>query len=157
MSIDSVKRYFANWQMEDRVLEFTVSSATVAAAALAVGCREQEIAKTMSFKLHDEAILIVLAGDARINNTKFKAQFKTKAILLKGDEVEARTGHPVGGVCPFDLPGDVTVYLDASLRRFAMVYPACGTANSAIGLTIPELEMTSHSVGWVDVSKIDEA
>lgn len=155
MSIDTVKQYFAKWQMEDRVLEFAVSSATVAAAASAVGCQEQEIAKTMSFKLHDEVILIVLAGDARINNAKFKAQFKTKAVLLKGDEVEVRTGHPVGGVCPFALPDDVTVYLDESLKRFEIVYPACGTANSAIGLTIPELEKTSRRAGWVDVGKID--
>lgn len=153
MSFESVKNYFRKWDMQDRAMEFPVSSASVAEAAIAVGCEEKQIAKTMSFKVQDKPILIVLAGDARIDNSKYKARFHTKAVMLKGDEVEALTGHAIGGVCPFDVKEGVTVYLDESLKRFETVYPACGSNNSAIELSIAELEKCSGFSDWVDIGK----
>lgn len=153
MSLESVKNYFKKWDMEDRIQEFPISSATVEEAAIAIGCREKEIAKTMSFKIADKAVLIVMAGDAKIDNPKFKAQYHTKAVMLKGDEVEELTGHPAGGVCPFGISEDIAVYLDESLKRFEKVYPACGSRNSAIGLTLEELEKYSNYYEWVDVCK----
>lgn len=153
MSIDKVKAYFKQFNMEDKVMEFPVSSATVAKAAQALHCEEAHIAKTMSFKLDDKAILVVMAGDVRIDNRKFKEKFHKKATMLKGDEVEALTGFPIGGVCPFASKDGVKVYLDESLKRFEKVYPACGSRNSAIELTIPELEKYSQAVEWIDISK----
>ncbi len=153
MSLESVKSYFKKWNMEDRIQEFPMSSATVEEAAVAIHCQEKEIAKTMSFKIADKAMLIVMAGDAKIDNSKFKAQYHTKAVMLKGDEVEQLTGHPAGGVCPFGLSNDIEVYLDNSLKRFEKVYPACGSRNSAIGLTLKELEKYSNCQEWVDVCK----
>lgn len=157
MSIEKVRSYFRQWPgMEEKILEFPVSSATVAEAAKAVGTEERRIAKTLSFMLDDGPILVVAAGDAKIDNKKFKATFHKKATMLKVDELTELIGHPVGGVCPFGIKEGVKVYLDQSLRRFPSVFPACGSANSAIELTIPELEIYSRFEEWVDVCKIPE-
>ena len=157
MSIEKVRSYFRQWPgMEEKILEFPVSSATVAEAAKAVGTEERRIAKTLSFMLDDGPILVVAAGDAKIDNKKFKATFHKKATMLKVDELTELVGHPVGGVCPFGIKEGVKVYLDQSLRRFPSVFPACGSANSAIELTIPELEIYSRFEEWVDVCKIPE-
>ena len=153
MAIDRVRTYFKQYHMEDRILEFEVSSATVELAATAVGCEPQRIAKTLSFLVNDAPILIVTAGDAKIDNPKYKAAFHAKAKMLSPEQVQALIGHAVGGVCPFAVNGGVTVYLDASLKRFQTVFPACGSANSAIELTLPELQQTSGFTGWVDVCK----
>ena len=157
MSIGKVRAYFETLGIADRLREFTVSSATVELAAAALGCDGAHIAKTMSFMTPAGVILVVAAGDARIDNHKYKETFHTKAKMLSADEVEPLVGHPVGGVCPF-VPNDgVHVCLDASLRRFDTVYPACGSPSSAIGLTIPELEKyAAQPVTWVDVCKIPE-
>lgn len=157
MAIDKVRAYFRQFGMEERILEFGVSSATVDLAAAALGCEPCRIAKTLSFKNGDGAILIVAAGDARIDNKKYKAQFGAKAAMLHGDEVEQLTGHAIGGVCPFAVNEGATVYLDESLKRFETVYPACGSSNSAIELTIPQLEQYSGYTAWIDVSKDIEA
>lgn len=157
MSIEKVRAYFESCGIADRIREFTVSSATVELAAAALGCDGAHIAKTMSFMTPDGVILVVAAGDARIDNHKYKDTFHTKAKMLAADEVETLVGHPVGGVCPFAPNGGVHVCLDASLRRFDTVYPACGSPSSAIGLTIPELEKyAAQPVAWVDVCKIPE-
>ena len=157
MSIEKVRSYFRQWPgMEEKILEFPVSSATVAEAAKAVGTEERRIAKTLSFMLDDGPILVVAAGDAKIDNKKFKATFHKKATMLKVDELTELIGHPVGGVCPFGIKEGVRVYLDQSLRRFPSVFPACGSANSAIELSIPELEIYSRFEEWVDVCKIPE-
>lgn len=157
MSIEKVRSYFRQWPgMEEKILEFPVSSATVAEAAKAVVTEERRIAKTLSFMLDDGPILVVAAGDAKIDNKKFKATFHKKATMLKVDELTELIGHPVGGVCPFGIKEGVRVYLDQSLRRFPSVFPACGSANSAIELTIPELEIYSRFEEWVDVCKIPE-
>lgn len=157
MSIEKVKSYFRQWPgMEEKILEFPVSSATVAEAAKAVGTEERRIAKTLSFILDDGPILVVAAGDAKIDNKKFKATFHKKATMLKVDELTELVGHPVGGVCPFGIKEGVKVYLDQSLRRFPTVFPACGSANSAIELTIPELETYSLFDQWVDVCKVPD-
>lgn len=153
MSIERVRSYFKDYGMEDRVLEFNISSATVELAAKALGCEECRIAKSMSFKIGENAIIIVTAGDVKIDNAKYKAKFGTKAKMLQFDEVEPLTGHKVGGVCPFAVNEGVTVYLDESLKRFNTVFPACGSSNSAIELTIPELERYSGYIDWVDVCK----
>lgn len=153
MSIEKVKAYFKTCDMEDRVLEFTVSSATVELAAQAVGCEPGRIAKTLSFMVNEGPVLIVAAGDAKIDNHKYKQQFGTKAKMLTADEAARLIGHAVGGVCPFAVNPGVTVYLDASLKRFETVFPACGSSNSAIELTIPELEKHSGYTAWVDVCK----
>ena len=153
MSIDKVKAYFAQHGMEDRVVEFDVSSATVELAAVAVGCEPCRIAKSLTFKADDGAVLIVAAGDARVDNKKFKARFAQKAKMLTPQEAVELVGHAVGGVCPFAVNAGVKVYLDESLRRFDTVFPACGSANSAIELTIAELEMHAASLCWVDVCK----
>ena len=157
MSIEKVRAYFETLGIADRLREFTVSSATVELAAAALGCDGAHIAKTMSFMTPEGVVLVVAAGDARIDNHKYKARFHTKAKMLSADVVEPLVGHPVGGVCPF-VPNDgVHVCLDASLRRFDTVYPACGSPSSAIGLTIPELEKyAAQPVTWVDVCKIPE-
>ena len=139
--------------MEDRILEFYVSSATVEQAAQAVGCEPARIAKTLSFKVEDQPILIVAAGDAKIDNPKYKAKFHKKAQMLKPEEVTEFIGHAVGGVCPFGVPDSVDVYLDESLRRFDTVYPAAGSSNSAVRLSCEELERCAGADGWVDVCK----
>ena len=153
MSIEKVRAYFAQFGMEDRVLEFDVSSATVELAAQAVGVEGKQIAKTLSFLLGDACILIVAAGDARVDNKKYKEHFGLKAKMLAHDDVPEYIGHAVGGVCPFAVPENVNVYLDVSLRRFETVYPACGSPNSAIALTLPELEQYSGFSAWVDVCR----
>ena len=153
MSIEKVKDYFRQYGMEGRVLEFPVSSATVELAAQALGCKPGRIAKTLSFLVGARAVLIVAAGDAKVDNHKYKAQFGVKAKMLSADEVTELVGHAVGGVCPFAVNEGVTVYLDESLKRFDTVYPACGSSNSAIELTIPELEQYSGFAGWIDVCK----
>ena len=154
MAIERVKAFFAERGMEGRVQEFDTSSATVELAAAAVGCEPARIAKTLSFHVGDRVALIVAAGDARIDNPKFKAQFHTKAKMLAAADAERRIGHAVGGVCPFAVNDGCDVYLDASLRRFDTVYPACGSANSAIGLTLAELERYARPVAWIDVCKL---
>ena len=156
MSIEKVRAYFQTLGITDRIMEFEVSSATVELAAAALGCEGARIAKTLSFRQGDEPILIVAAGDARIDNAKYKARFKAKAKMLTPDEAASLVGHAVGGVCPFAVNEGVTVYLDESLRRFETVYPACGSSNSAIELTVPELERYSGFSEWVDVTKLPE-
>lgn len=156
MAIDRVKDYFAKFGMEDKILEFEVSSATVALAAQALGCEPARIAKTLSFLVDGQAILIVAAGDVKIDNSKYKHQFATKAKMLTPDEVVEMVGHAVGGVCPFGINEGVKVYLDESLKRFETVFPACGSSNSAIELTIPQLEQYAAGEGWVDVCKLIE-
>lgn len=153
MAIEAVREFFARSHMEDRILEFAESSATVELAAQAVGCEPGRIAKTLSFNVNGQPVLIVAAGDARIDNPKFKAQFQTKAKMLSPDEVLTLVGHAVGGVCPFAVKEGVTTYLDASLKRFDTVYPACGSSNSAIGLSLAELEQYSNFTAWIDVCK----
>ena len=154
MAIEKVKEYFAGHGIADRILEFDVSSATVDLAAAAIGCVPGRIAKTLSFSVNGSAILIVCAGDARIDNPKYKARFSAKAKMLTPDEASALIGHAVGGVCPFAVGPGVSVFLDESLRAYETVYPACGSGNSAIELTIPELEQySSNFSGWVDVCK----
>ena len=156
MAIEKVREYFRPFGMEDKILEFDVSSATVELAAQALHCEEQRIAKTMSFMVDDHAILIVTAGDAKVQNGKFKAEFSCKAKMLSFEEVEPLIGHAVGGVCPFGINEGVKVYLDESLKRFETVFPACGSGNSAIELTIPQLEQYSNFEKWVDVCKLPE-
>lgn len=153
MAIKRVKEYFDQFGIADRVREFEVSSATVELAAQALSCEPCRIAKTLSFTVDGCAVLIVTAGDAKIDNPKYKAQFGTKAKMLTPDEVEALVGHAVGGVCPFGINEGVTVYLDSSLRRFETVFPACGSSNSAIELSVEELEKYSGYTAWVDVCK----
>ncbi len=153
MAIEKVKEYFKQFGMEDRILEFEVSSATVLEAAQAIGCEPEKIAKSLSFKVDDGAILIVAAGDAKIDNPKYKAEFSTKAKMLSPDEVDSLIGHKIGGVCPFGINDGVKVYLDKSLKRFEAVYPAAGSSNSAIRLTIDELEKYSGYLKWIDVCK----
>ena len=153
LSIAKVREYFTRFGYENKILEFPVSSATVALAAQALGCEEARIAKTLSFMINDACILIVTAGDAKIDNAKYKAMFHVKAKMLTFEEVEPMIGHAVGGVCPFGINAGVTVYLDESLKRFNTVFPACGSANSAIELTIDELEKLSNYTQWVDVCK----
>ncbi len=153
MSLERVKAYFRTYGMDERIQEFDVSSATVDLAASALHCEPQRIAKTLSFMVEEQAVLIVAAGDGKIDNSKYKAKFGKKAKMLSLDEVETLVGHAVGGVCPFVVNEDVKVYLDVSLKRFDTVFPACGSSNSAIELTIPELEKHSGYVEWVDVCK----
>lgn len=154
MAIEKVKEYFKTQGMEERIQEFEVSSATVALAAQALGCDKNRIAKTLSFHVGEKVILIVAAGDAKIDNSKYKAFFGAKAKMLAFEEAEALIGHAVGGVCPFAVNEGVEVYLDESLKRFETVFPACGSSNSAIELTISELEQHSNSIKWIDVCKI---
>jgi len=153
MSIQRVKDYFAARGMEERVWEFDTSSATVELAAQTLGVRPARIAKTLSFKVGEGCVLVVAAGDARIDNPKYKAFFGTKAKMLAFDEVERYTGSAVGGVCPFALPEGVAVYLDRSLQRFSTVFPACGSENSAIELSCDELFRFSGAKAWIDVCK----
>ena len=156
MSIENVREYFKTKGIEERIQEFESSSATVALAAEALHCEESRIAKTLSFHVGDKVVLIVAAGDAKIDNAKYKAQFGTKAKMLSIDEAEPLIGHAVGGVCPFAVKEGVEIYLDVSLKRFQTVFPACGSANSAIELTCEELYQHSGSLSWIDVCKILE-
>ena len=153
MAIDNVRKYFKEYGREKDILEFAVSSATVSDAAIAIGCEEANIAKTMSFMVDDNPILIVLAGDRKIDNAKFKQVFKCKAKMIPMDDLGDLIGHEAGGVCPFGINDGVKVYLDESLKRFEFVYPACGSSNSAIKLTISELEKYANADSWIDVSK----
>lgn len=153
MAIDRVKAFFSAYNMEQRVLEFEVSSATVELAAQALNCEPCRIAKSLSFMVNEKAVLVVTAGDAKVDNAKFKARFAAKAKMLSPQEVEELVGHAVGGVCPFAINEGVEVYLDESLKRFETVFPACGSSNSAIELTIPELEIYAKPLAWVDVCK----
>lgn len=153
MSIEKVRAYFKEQGIEDKIREFPVSSATVELAAEALNCEPCRIAKSLSFKVNDNAILIVTAGDVKVDNAKYKAKFSAKAKMLTPDEAVTMIGHAVGGVCPFAVNEGVTVYLDESLKRFQTIFPACGSSNSAIELTIPELEKYSGFTEWVDVCK----
>lgn len=159
MSIERVRPYLEEKGMADRIKEFDVSSATVELAAAALGCEGKRIAKTLSFMVNGNAILIVAAGDAKVDNPKYKAKFGAKAKMLTPDEAVELVGHAVGGVCPFAVNDGVKVYLDISLKRFDIVYPAAGSSNSAVELNIPELEMLCPGAEWVDVCKAwqDEA
>lgn len=154
MAFDKAKEHLKKYGMDGRVMEFDVSSATVGEAAKAVGSSEGEIAKTLSFLVDEKPILIVVAGDCKIDNAKYKAYFHAKAKMLPFESVEELIGHAVGGVCPFGINEGVEVYLDESLKRFEIVYPACGSANSAVKLNIAELEKTSEFECWIDVCKM---
>ena len=153
MSFEKAKKHLQKYGLENKIMEFPVSSATVEEAAKAVGCKECEIAKTLSFIVDDKPILIVVAGDSKIDNSKYKQEFHKKAKMIPFLEVEKLVGHNVGGVCPFGINENVTVYLDSSLKRFETIYPACGSSNSAVKLTIEEIEKTSNFVKWIDVCK----
>ena len=157
MSIEKGRAYFRQFGMEERVLEFPVSSATVELAALALGVEGARIAKTLSFKKDDSCILILAAGDARIDNRKFKDKFHMKAKMPSPDEVLELVGHPVGGVCPFGVNEGIEVYLDESLKRCTTVFPAVGSGNSAIELNLDELFKYSNAIEWIDVCKLPEA
>lgn len=156
MSIERARAYLSKFGIEDRMQELPVSSATVALAAEALGCAPQRIAKTLSFLVEDNAILIVAAGDVKIDNSKYKKQFGTKAKMLSAEQVTELIGHAVGGVCPFGVNEGVKIYLDESLKRFETVFPACGSGNSAIEMTIEELEKYSGMDEWIDVCKMME-
>lgn len=156
MAIERVREYFKQYDMEGRIIELAESSATVELAAHALGCEPARIAKTLSFMVNDAPVLVICAGDVKIDNAKYKAKFETKAKMLTAEQVETLIGHAVGGVCPFGINEGVDVYLDESLKRFTTVFPACGSGNSAIELTIPEMEQYSGYAEWVDVCKIRE-
>ena len=152
MSIEKVREYLGAYGLADKIQEFDVSSATVELAAIALGVEGARIAKTLSFYTKDGGcMLIVAAGDTKVDNSKFKAHFGFKAKMMSFDDALSFTGHAVGGVCPFALPEGVEVYLDSSLKRFSSVFPACGSSNSAIELTPDELEQYSHALSWIDV------
>ena len=153
MAIDRVKTYFRQYGIEHRIQEFPVSSATVELAAQALHCEPCRIAKTLSFNANEHPVLVVTAGDAKIDNAKYKAQFGVKAKMLSPEQAEVWVGHAVGGVCPFAVNDGIDVYLDQSLKRFETVFPACGSSNSAIELTIEELERYANASAWVDVCK----
>ena len=153
MSIDKVREYFKQFGIENRILELELSSATVDLAAKALNCEPDRIAKSLSFKIDDTPVLILFSGEARIDNKKFKEFFKTKAKMLSVNDVLSLIGHEIGGVCPFGINEGVKVYLDVSLKKYETVFPACGSSNSAIELTIEELEKYSGSLSWIDVSK----
>ncbi len=153
MSIEKVKQYFSTLGIENRIQEFPVSSATVDLAAQALNCEPCRIAKTISFMLDDNAVLVVAAGDAKVDNAKYKAYFGKKAKMLTPDEALDLIGHAVGGICPFAVNDTAKIYLDVSLKRFQTVFPACGSSNSAIELTIAELENYSNYISWIDVCK----
>ena len=154
MAIEKARAYLAQFGLEDRIMEFDQSSATVELAAQLVGCEPARIAKTLSFHVGDRVALVIFAGDARVANPKFKAQFHTKAKMLDASEAEELIGHAVGGVCPFGVNDCCDIYLDESLRRFEVVYPAAGNATSTVRLTLEELEQLCQPCTWVDVSKL---
>ncbi|MBR6163991.1 YbaK/EbsC family protein [bacterium] len=153
MSVDKVREYFKQFGIEERIMEFDVSSATVELAAKALNCEPDRIAKTLSFKIDDKPLLILFSGEARIDNKKYKEYFHSKAKMLSPEEVSSLIGHNIGGVCPFGINDGVDVYLDVSLKKYDTVFPACGSSNSAIELNINELEKYSNSLSWIDVSK----
>jgi len=153
MAIEKVKDFLKQYGMDSKIIEFEVSSATVDLAATALDCEPERIAKTLSFMVNGQAVLVVAAGDAKVDNKKFKEYFKTKAKMLSPDEAMDMVGHAIGGVCPFAIKNDVSVYLDISLKRFDTIYPACGSSNSAIELTIEQLEKYSSYSEWIDVCK----
>lgn len=153
MAFDKAKAYLEAKGYGDRAMEFEVSSATVELAAQALGTEPGRIAKSLTFKIEEKPVMILFAGDAKVDNSKYKAQFHTKAKMLSADEVMELIGHGVGGVCPFGIRDGVTVYLDTSLKKYDVVYPACGSSNSAVRLTVEELEALSGSKGWITVSK----
>lgn len=153
MSLVKAKEHLKKYGLENKIMEFPVSSATVAEAAKAIGCKEEEIVKTLSFMVGDKPILIAVAGDSKIDNKKFKEEFSTKAKMIPFEEVEPLIGHAVGGVCPFGANENVEIYLDKSLKRFEIVYPASGSSNSAVKLTVAELEEASNYKKWIDVCK----
>jgi prolyl-tRNA editing enzyme YbaK/EbsC (Cys-tRNA(Pro) deacylase) len=153
MSLIKVKEDLKKYHLDNRIIEFPISSATVKDASIALNCNEERIAKTLAFYVNNNPILIVMAGDVKIDNAKYKAYFKVKSKMIPIDEVEQVIGHPVGGVCPFGIKENISVFLDKSLKRFQTIFPACGSSNSAIELSIEELEKTSNYKEWVDVSK----
>ena len=153
MSLLKAREYLKNYGLDSKIMEFDVSSATVIEAAKAINCEEEEIVKTLSFIVDNKPILIAVSGNSKIDNTKFKAEFHTKAKMIPFNEVEELIGHAAGGVCPFGINENVDVYLDNSLKKFEIVYPACGSSNSAVKLTLQELEKTSNYKKWVDVCK----
>ena len=157
MSIERVREYFRQYGLGDKVMEFDVSSATVELAAAALNTQGKRIAKTLSFLVDEKAVLIVAAGDAKIDNRKFKDFFHTKAKMLSPEQVTTLVGHAIGGVCPFAVNEGVDVFLDESLTRFETVFPACGSSNSAIELTVPELEKYSGFKEWINVTKLPQA
>lgn len=154
MSFEKAKNHLEKFNLQDRIRQFEVSSATVELAAKALGCDGALIAKTLSFDVNGQCVLVVASGDCKVDNAKFKAFFGTKAKMLSFEQVEQMCGHAVGGVCPFGVNEGVKVYLDESIKRFEKVYPACGSSNSAVELTVPELEECSESCGFVDVCKL---
>ena len=156
MSLETATNYLKKHNLEDRIIEFSSSTATVALAAEQVGVTEGEIAKSMSFIVNDNPILVIVAGDKKIDNHKFKDEFKVKAKMISFDQVEEYIGHKAGGVCPFGINDNVRVYLDLSLKKYEYVYPACGTSNTAVKLLINELEKASKYIKWVDVCKEGE-
>ena len=156
MSLVKEKEYLKKFDLDKNIIEFSESTATVREAAEALQCEDAQIAKTMAFLVNDEPILIVARGDKKIDNQKFKQTFHTKAKMIPFDELDSLVGHAAGGVCPFGIHDGVKVYLDVSLKEFDTVYPACGTSNSAVKLTMPELEEASNYVEYVDVCKKPE-
>ena len=156
MAFERAKKHLEKYGLVDRIIEFPISTATVKLAAEALGCTDGEIAKSMAFFIGEEAILIISAGDKKIDNAKYKQCFKVKAKMIAYEEVEEYIGHAAGGVCPFGINEGINVYLDNSLKRFKTVFPACGSSNSAIELNIEELEKYSKSIGWIDVCKLPE-
>lgn len=153
MSIEKLKEYFKEFNLEDRIKEFSVSSATVELAAKALGCEPGHIAKSLAFMVNNKPTLIVVAGNVKISNSKFKQQFNTKAKMLSYEETENLIGYKVGGVCPFLVKENVDIYLDISLKKYDKIYPACGTNQSAIELTISELEQTTNYIDWIDIAQ----
>ncbi|MDU1023532.1 MAG: YbaK/EbsC family protein [Peptoniphilus harei] len=153
ISIEKVKNYFKKFGLEDRIIEFDTSSANVELAAATLNCQPERIAKSLSFIVKDKPVIIVTAGDVKIDNKKFKRIFGSKAKMIEKDRVEELIGHKVGGVCPFAIKDDVDVYLDESLKRFETVFPACGSSNSTIEMSIEELEKCSNYKAWLDVCK----
>lgn len=153
MSFTKAKEYLKKYKLEDKIMEFAVSSATVEDAAKAINCKEEEIVKTLSFIVDDKPILIAVSGSSKIDNSKYKAEFHTKAKMIPFEDVENLIGHAAGGVCPFGINDNVDVYLDESLKKFEIMYPACGSSNSAVKLTLDELEKSSNYKKWVDVCK----
>ncbi len=157
MSFEKAKKHLESFSLADKIKVFDTSSATVALAAAALGTEEERIAKTLSFSdMAGGAILVVAAGDAKVDNRKFKDCFSKKAKMLSSEELDLLVGHSAGGVCPFGVNDGVSVYLDESLRRFDIVYPAVGSSNSAVELTIAELELSSGFLAWIDVTKLPE-
>ncbi len=156
MSITSVKEHLKKYNLDNQIITMNESTATVKEAAISLKCEEKEIAKTLSFKTKTDIILIVMAGDVKIDNSKYREKFHEKAKMLSSEEVEIETGHPVGGVCPFGINKDVKLYLDKSLKRFKYIYPACGSPHNAIKISIDKLEEVTNYPEWIDVCKVKD-